>query len=123
MHGYNTMQGYNAGTLIIAYKCVTLFNCHLFQGPAYSIETVNLENYVKAIGSHKDWIATYEFKVAFTASHVVWKHTFATSNETNDVSFRIDDGDWYMWRPPHKGSHALWTEYYFQVQPILCLIG
>ena len=91
------------------------FFCY-FQGPAYSIETVNTEKFVKAVGSYHDLIATYEFKVAFTASYVVWKQTFATSNKTNDVSFRIDEGDWVVWRPPHKGSHALWTQYYFQVQ-------
>ena len=79
---------------------------------------------MKAVGSYHDLIATYEFKVAFTASYVVWKQTFATSNQTNDISFKIDDGDWYMWRPPHKGSHALWTEYYYQVQwKFLCLMG
>jgi len=91
------------------------FFCY-FQGPAYSIETVNTEKFVKAVGSYHDLIAIYEFKVAFTASYVVWKQTFATSNKTNDVSFRIDEGDWVVWRPPHKGSHALWTQYYFQVQ-------
>lgn len=91
-------------------------NFYHFLGPAYSIQTVNKENYVKAVGSFHDLIAIYEFKVAFTASYVVWKQTFATTNNTNDVSFRIDEGDWYLWRPPQKSSHALWTQYYFQVQ-------
>ena len=71
---------------------------------------------MKAIGSYHDLVAIYEFKVVFKASYVVWKETFATTNQTNDISFRIDEGDWYRWPPPFKGSHALWTEYYFQVQ-------
>ena len=71
---------------------------------------------MKAVGSLHDLIAIYKFKVEFTASYVVWKRTFAISNQTNDISFRVDEGDWYRWRPPHKVSHALWTEYYLQVQ-------
>lgn len=98
-------------------------NFYHFLGPAYSIQTVSKENYVKAVGSFHDLIAIYEFKVAFTASYVVWKQTFATTNNTNDVSFRIDEGDWYLWRPPQKSSHALWTQYYFQVQGTCFITG
>ena len=88
-----------------------------FVGPAFSVTKIGKETYVKAVGSQKyDLIAVYRFKVAFAASYVLWKHTFVTSNLTNDVSFRIDEGDWYRWRPPQKGSHGLWTEYYYQVQ-------
>lgn len=83
-------------------------------GAAYSVQEMGSETYVKAVGSLHDLIAIYKFKVEFTASYVVWKRTFAISNQTNDISFRVDEGDWYRWRPPHKVSHALWTEYYLQ---------
>ena len=70
---------------------------------------------MKANGSLHDLIARYEFKVSFLADFVVWKQMFATSNKTNDISFRIDEGDWVHWIPPQKASHALWTQYYHQV--------
>ena len=92
------------------------FDFFFFLGPAFSVTTIGGEAYVKAIGSKYDLIADYRFKVAFEAIYVLWKLTFATSNLTNDVSFRIDQGDWYRWRPPQKVSHGLWTQYYLQVQ-------
>ena len=84
-------------------------------GPAYSVEHDGKESYVRATGSQYDLIATYEFKVLSMASYVVWKQTFATTNTTNDVSFRVDEGDWYVWRLPYKGSSSLWTQFYTQV--------
>ena len=97
-------------------ELLTSFFFFLFLGPAFSVTTIGTETYVKAVGSEYDIIAAYRFKVAFEAFYVLWKHTFATSNLTNDVSFRIDQGDWYRWHPPQKVSHGLWTEYFLQVQ-------
>lgn len=73
---------------------------------------------MRATGLYHELIAIYEFKVAYTASYVIWKQTFAMTNQTNDVSFRVDEGDWLVWRTPHKGSHALWTQFYYQVLDI-----
>ena len=89
--------------------------CFYFQGPAYSVETVGTENYVRAIGAKHDLIAIYEFELLFMASYVVWKETFSMTNKTNDVSFRVDEGEWYLWHLPYKGSSSLWTQYYLQV--------
>ena len=88
---------------------------YILIGPAYSTERVHLDTYVKANGSLHDLIASYEFKVSFLADFVVWKQMFATSNKTNDIQFKIDEGDWMLWIPPQKASHALWTQYYHQV--------
>ena len=90
--------------------------CQLdFQGAAYSELTIGQEKYVRATGSHLDLIAVYEFEVQYTGSYVIWKQAFATKNDTNDVSLRVDEGDWLVWPLPHKSSHALWTQYYLQV--------
>ena len=88
---------------------------YILIGPAYSTERVHLDTYVKADGSLHDLIASYEFKVSFLADFVVWKQMFSTSNKTNDIKFKIDEGDWMLWIPPQKVSHALWTQYYHQV--------
>jgi len=77
--------------------------------------TIGLETYVKAAGLPQELIAVYEFEVLFTASYAIWMHFFATTNKTNDISFKVGEGDWNVWRTPHKGSHALWTQFYFQV--------
>ena len=90
-------------------------------GPAYSTETVGGETYVKATGSRGDVIASYDFNVRFPAEYVVWKETFSTNNFDNDISFRVDQGDWYPWHTPSKTSHSLWTQYYFQVRCLSCL--
>jgi len=76
---------------------------------------------VRAVGLHQQLIAVYEFEVVFTASYAIWIHFFATTNQTNDISFKVDEGDWNVWRPPHKGSHALWTQFFYQVYFIASL--
>ena len=86
-----------------------------FPGPAYSLQKIGDNVYVTAGGTKHELIAIYEFEVMFAADYVVWKQTFAKTNTTNDISFRIDDGDWLNWQLPYKVSHALWTQYYFQV--------
>lgn len=91
-----------------------------FQGPAYSVKTIGLETYVRAAGSKQELIAVYEFKLLFKASYAIWMHFFATTNQTNDISFKVGEGDWNLWRPPHKGSHALWTQYFYEVYFYLC---
>ena len=97
-------------------KCVYHLSClDFFQGPAYSEVTIGLETYVRAAGLHQELIAVYEFEVLFTASYAIWMHFFATTNQTNDISFKVGEGDWNVWVPPHKGSHALWTQFYNQV--------
>lgn len=109
VHVYVLLQGIK----YLCMKCnISLFG---FQGPAYSVQTIGLEKYVRAAGLHHELIAVYEFEVVFTASYAIWMHFFATTNQTNDISFKVGEGDWNVWQPPHKSSHALWTQFFYQV--------
>ena len=104
--------------LIIVQSCIWSYSSLIdmcMKGPAYSVQRIGLETYVKAAGLKHELIAVYEFEVVLRASYAIWMHFFATTNQTNDISFKVGEGDWYLWRPPHKGSHALWTQFFYEV--------